>query len=268
MTEKTVPLSIQLLSNTPMQFDRRLYVSSLQKFSEKTDLLELSNNMIHAFHHHLPLFSNERSIVTQSILTHSSAFTPPDNIQEIFEQSWSFLNAQEVVSECRYSISLNDFMGPLNDPLIRIHLFNDIIQAALEVFPNTTALYWENSQCFVDPKQFIHAVSEDKTFVNGPINVRLYKIANQDHEEETLMDTLGMEVFNLPDLQCHFINLEAAEVARFLFNTSKYLLEYGNVIQPGNTIQGILSEHRWECQYQNSLVQPHRILLNVNTGLG
>ena len=53
-----------------------------------------------------------------------------------------------------------------------------------------------------------------------------------------VMDTLGLHVFGLPDVQCHFRDREPGEIATMLFSTAVYLFRSGDVIADGNTISG------------------------------
>ena len=51
-------------------------------------------------------------------------------------------------------------------------------------------------------------------FFVGFLNVRVFKVG--DNPGEMLMDTLGLAAIGLPDLQCHFRDLDLNEVADLL----------------------------------------------------
>ena len=80
------------------------------------------------------------------------------------------------------------------------------------------------------------------------------------------MDTLGLNTFQLPDIQCHFVGLNPSDVATFLFNTAKYIFDEGDVIENGDTIEGIEKGQEWVCGHEESLVGPERIVLDINPG--
>jgi ligand-binding SRPBCC domain-containing protein len=80
------------------------------------------------------------------------------------------------------------------------------------------------------------------------------------------MDTRGLDVFGLPDLQCHFRNLDPKAVAGMLYNTAAYILEHGDVIADGHTVAGISAKDKWQCQHEDSLAAPERTVLDVNPG--
>ena len=58
------------------------------------------------------------------------------------------------------------------------------------------AISWPQSQRVGDPEQF--AAGD----LDGLINVRYFSISNDPGA--VVMDTLGLHVFGLPDVQCHF----------------------------------------------------------------
>ena len=80
------------------------------------------------------------------------------------------------------------------------------------------------------------------------------------------MDTLGLHVLRLPDLQCHFNQLDPAGVANVLYNLSAYIAEQGDVIENGNTISGISDADKWRCQHEMALLPPERVVLDIDTG--
>jgi hypothetical protein len=88
-----------------------------------------------------------------------------------------------------------------------------------------TVLSWPQSQRVGDPELF--AAGE----LDGLINVRYFSIANDPGA--MVMDTLGLHVFGLPDVQCHFRDRGPAEIATMLFSTAAYLFRSGDVIADG-----------------------------------
>jgi len=83
---------------------------------------------------------------------------------------------------------------------------------------------------------------------------------------ESVMDTMGLASLGLPDLQVHSTGLEPDDVARHLFNSAYYVLEKGDVIADGQTIDGIPPGTKWHCQHEASLVGPSRVVLDIDPG--
>ncbi len=61
----------------------------------------------------------------------------------------------------------------------------------------------------------------------GPLNVRFYNISNGAVPGEALVDTVGLSVFGLPDIQCHFHGLDPNRLVRMLYNLGIYVFENG-----------------------------------------
>ncbi len=76
----------------------------------------------------------------------------------------------------------------------------------------------------------------------------------------------GLHVFGLPDLQCHFRDRDPGEIAGLLYATALYVFDAGDVIADGNTISGLDGEGRYVCRRETSLLEPSRLVLDVDLG--
>ena len=134
----------------------------------------------------------------------------------------------------------------------------------LEQYPDCIGIYWPHSQCLT-PREYYqdsHWNNPAFHFLDGGLNVRFFSIQNSD---EMLFDTLGFTAIGLPDLQFHCKGLEPDDVVGFLRNVAAYLYENGDVIENGNTVEGMHHE-RWVCRREDSLVGPLRMVLDINPG--
>jgi hypothetical protein len=120
------------------------------------------------------------------------------------------------------------------------------------------AIYWAQSQRVSDP---VALAADD---LNGIVNVRFFAVAGD--EEAMVLDTLGLHVFGLPDLQCHFRDREPAKIAGLLYATALYVFDSGDVIADGNTISGLEANERYVCRREPSLLEPPRLVLDVDLG--
>jgi len=68
------------------------------------------------------------------------------------------------------------------------------------------------------------------------------------------------------DLQCHFHDLDPNKVSRVLYNTAHYIFDNGAVIESGHTVAGIQPDSKWLRQFENSLLDPKREVLDINPG--
>ena len=80
------------------------------------------------------------------------------------------------------------------------------------------------------------------------------------------MDTRGLAEVGLNDLQCCYRGLNPGEVAGQLFNLAVYLVDNGMVIDNGDTVQSNLGNETWRAQYTDALVQPDRVVLELDPG--
>lgn len=55
-------------------------------------------------------------------------------------------------------------------------------------------------------------------------------------------------------------------MSRVLYNTAIYIFENGPVIESGQTVAGIEADSKWRCQFENSLLEPKREILDLNPG--
>ena len=70
------------------------------------------------------------------------------------------------------------------------------------------------------------------------------------------MDTLGLHVFGLPDVQCHFRDREPARSPRCSSPQPSTSFRSGDVIADGNTISGPRTTRRLVCFHEQALLAP------------
>jgi hypothetical protein len=148
-------------------------------------------------------------------------------------------------------------------PRDRVTLFHGVLRAMIDATA-PDALVFKHSQQVVAPADYLAACSEDPIQRPGSLNVRFFNISNSDGD--MIMDTRGMEGIGLHDLQCHYRNLDPKAVAGVLFNTAFYIFENGPVIESGQTVEGIQAGSKWRCQFENSVLEPKRQVLDLNPG--
>lgn len=158
---------------------------------------------------------------------------------------------------------LTDMFAIGLDYKIRLSLFTKVLLAVLEVIPCLT-IHWQPSQHFVNPDKYRSALLNAGNVLFGAVNVRLFRVENRT-PGDIVMDTLGLHAFGLPGLQCHFNGLDEQKVARLLYNTSVYVFEKGDVIADGHTL-GFTPKQRWVCRHAKSLVEPKRVVIDINPG--
>jgi hypothetical protein len=175
------------------------------------------------------------------------------------------LEARETVATRSVPLVLAEMMAQGLEYKTRLNLFHNALESVLTVAP-CTAIHWATSQQLVDPSAYLQARRSSKVNpLQFAVNVRFYRISNRQ-PGEMLMDTMGLGVLGLHDLQCHFLNLDPDQVARVLYNSALYIFDRGDIIQDGHTIQGVKPSDKWKCQHEKALAGPEREVLDLNPG--
>jgi hypothetical protein len=172
-------------------------------------------------------------------------------------QTWDWQEAEAAVSDCHCSLIVTEIFGPTRTPQERWDAMSSVV-AELMRLTHPRVLSWPQSQRVGNPELF---TAGD---LDGLINVRYFSISNDPGV--MVMDTLGLHVFGLPDVQCHFRDREPGEIATMLFSTAVYLFRSGDVIGDGNTISGPRDDERLVCFHEPALLAPSREVIDVDLG--
>ncbi|NGZ75620.1 DUF4261 domain-containing protein [Saccharibacillus alkalitolerans] len=226
--------------------------------SEKTE-----TDMLHFFHLNYPVKFADGEMPAQTSLM-PTPNRPASEYETAVQQAWHWPEAGAVLEECRYSIRLIDMMASGLEPKERLRLVTGALRAVLETVP-CDAVYFRESDKLLEPGDYLTAI-EAGGILYGAMNLRFFNVEGTGSERsEMLMDTVGLAALGVPDVQCHFFDLEPNEVAQQLTNLGYYLFDCGDVIKDGETF-GPTEEVRWRCEHQYALAGPHRIVLDVDPG--
>jgi hypothetical protein len=191
---------------------------------------------------------------------------PPDprNLEPSLQQTWDWPGARAAAQQAGATLLVTDLMASGLELHTRLRLFQQSLLAVLECVPEPLAIHWTPAQRLLTAPMLYQSKQPDAYDEIFPaINTRFFNVSDRQ-PGEMLMDTVGLAALGLPDLQCHFLNLDPGEVARVLFNTAYYVFQHGDVIGDGHTIQGITPAQKWRCQHEDALVPPARVVLDVN----
>lgn len=258
--------TIELFSREPITPDHGQLLAAMNtKFKnvEAPEPKSAAGTQLFLLHDHMVSYE-EGAVPAQLVVLPANAGPDLEKYAGAFLQCWSFPQAQEIVSACSYSCIFSDVMSAALAQKERRQILAKGLLALMQTQP-VDAVYFPESQAFVEPARLMAGLQkQDANPSLGFVNVRFYQVANTPGD--MVMDTLGMESFGLTDLQIHFHDLEPNDVGRVLRRTVSYLLDRGNVITTGHTIQGRSEAEHWACQQENSLLEPHRTVLDINPG--
>ena len=206
---------------------------------------------------------SEGAVPPQTVFMTRDGKTAIADYTDEIQQSWYFPEAAEVVKRAKCCLAVTEMMARQLEPKLRLKLFHAALQAAAEVC-KPIALVFHHSCEVIPLDSYLNACNEPPELRPGSINILLFTVSDSD--DEMIMDSRGLEEIGLPDVQCHFKNMDPNDVSRVLFNTAAYIVSNGSVIDSGHTIGGRTPEEIWLCQYEESLVEPKRELIDLNPG--
>ena len=145
----------------------------------------------------------------------------------------------------------------------------DYLEALVELYPQCEAVYNANSGKLIlaDDIRKKEMPGIDR-FIRYAVNVRFFNVQGT---EDSVVDTLGLSLLYIEDLQYHFHDMDPNWIVNHAYNVASYLLNNDNPMKDGDTIDGIrngmiVQDIQWKCQYEDALIQPARIVMDVCMG--
>lgn len=192
----------------------------------------------------------------------------PEKIDEMkLRQMWDCQGDRDrILKECKYCVFANDMLGGAMDPFERANFLMDYLEALLELFPTCEAVYSLNSGKMVLADTIRNHTAEGlDRYVCYIVNARFFSVSGTS---DYVVDTLGMSLLYIEDLQYHFHDLDPNWVVRHAYTMANYVLTNRCPIKDGDTIDGVTDgqlnpELQWKCHYENALIQPRRAVLDV-----
>ena len=203
----------------------------------------------------VPFGSGERPLIT--VIMPATPLGEQGKQRPDVGQTWDWAEAEETVARCSVSVLVTEMLSDGWSPQDRVSALSRVLVALCQA-TDAVAVHWPHSQRVCDPELL------EVDDLTGILNVRFFGVSGD--EEAMVLDTLGLHVFGLPDLQCHFRGREPGEIAGLLYATATYVFDEGDVIADGNTISGLDADERYACRRETSLLEPSRPVLDVDLG--
>ena len=186
-------------------------------------------------------------------------------------QMWDCREDRErIFRECQYQVAAVDMLAAALPALERANLDMDFLETLAELYPTCEAFYFQNcGKLFLAENVRSRQIEGPDRFIQFGVNVRFFNIQDT---EDMLIDTVGMSTLFLPDLQYHFHDMDPNWVVNHAYNVASYILANDNPIQDGETVDGVQNgqisqDIQWKCQYEDALIQPPRVVLDIDTGI-
>lgn len=193
--------------------------------------------------------------------------TVMDNIAA--SQLWDCPEGDKILDACQYQVIATDMMAAGLEYKDRAEMLVDYIEALVELYPSCNAVVFETSKKMFTREEILNCtIPKESRFIYYAVNVRFFNIQGTD---DMLVDSLGMSTLFLPDLQYHFHDMDPDDVVNHAYNLLLYIYNNNNPIKDGDHIDGIVDgemsqEVRWNLQYESSMIQPVREVIDVNMG--
>jgi len=181
---------------------------------------------------------------------HFGPYAFPGGLERAMEQSWTWREAAAVVARHRavvrvrssYVLGAEESARPLPeayDALSEIAFVSDVA-AKLLALPGALCYFNPNGETLQSRDDFTEALAEAAKHGLPPLdlwaNVRLFNLS----DEVCLMDTVGMGQLDTPDHEACFRAdaFDPDDVDLFLRNISLYVLDNGDHVKDGDTVDG------------------------------
>ncbi len=186
-------------------------------------------------------------------------------------QFWDVSDGEEIMNACRYSVETFSMLAGALHYKQQAELFLAQIEAALECYPSCKAIYVPHSGKLTLPSYFYEGrqYGTAQNFIRTAVNARFFRI---DNSEDMVVDTLGFHAFGGADTQLHFHGMNHNHAVVYLYNIAIYQFESEFAVESGDTIDGFDNSGRiqpyiqWRTQYEDSLIQPVRTVLDIICG--
>lgn len=257
---------VQLLFESAPKIDGNLLLTELRKSCGAVERLgDKEDFYYYTFEEHIVEYRDNKKAPVQILIAFpEKGKEKPEFDEQSLQQSWSWKEAHNTINTCTTNLLVTELMAYGLDYKIRLNLFHNALKSVLSLV-ECKAIHWLTSQQYVNPKAYLDAKNSGKSHpLEYALNVRFYNISNRPGE--MLMDTLGLSVLGLPDIQCHFLSLDPNQISRVIYNMAYYIFDNGDIIQDGETVQGIKPEDRWKCMHEVALLEPKREVIDINPG--
>lgn len=212
---------------------------------------------------------NDADISPTLMVTNCEKIDKP--VLDDFERSqvWDCPNVDELLAECQYRVFATDMLASGLEPKERADMLVKYVDALLELYPSCKAVVFGPSRKFLSRETIEnHPDKEVTRFIYYAINVRYFSIQGTD---DMMVDTLGMSTLFYPDVQYHFHGMNPDDIVHHAYSVLYYIFEHDNPIDDGQTIAGLENgdmnpDIKWKVQYEDSLIQPVRTVIDINMG--
>ncbi len=189
-------------------------------------------------------------------------------------QFWDVKDGEQLIDSCKWQVMVHAMLSAGLHYKQQAELILAQVGAALDCYPDCCALYVVQSGKLTLPEHFREGEKNGSSFTHRFIdlfvNARFFRISGT--ENDMVVDTIGFYTFMAADVQMHFHGLTPDHVVNYVYNIADYQFENEFPIKSGDTVDSLDEngkmnwEPQWKSQYENSLIDPPRTVLDINCG--
>lgn len=239
-----------------------------QKFGAIHTIMEDEKMSSYALPKYMSEFADNAKLPTQVVMGDIHSFDQ-DKISE-FErgQIWDCPDGKELLDHITHRVMLWDMMDTL-DFMQKSEMLMDWLETALDLYKECVAVWIPSAGKLIMADEIRRqSYRREDRFLHYCVNARFFTVNGSD---DMIVDTRGMYAMGLPDVQCHFHGIDPNDVVYYVYNIAMYIFKNRMPIEDGDTIDGLrdgelVPEIQWKCQYEDSLVQPLRPVIDICPG--
>ncbi len=216
-----------------------------------------------------PVTYKDGTVPAQVLMTEVQEFEQDSIDGFARSQLWDVRDGSRLLDSCRYQVMIFDMMSAGLEYKARCELLMDWMETAVSLFEDCAAVWFKPAGKLLTADQVRScSVPREDRFVYFGVNARFFNIQGT---EDQIVDTLGLYAVGLPDVQYHFRGLEPDQVVNHAYNAASYLYSQNAPINSGETIDGIQDgrmsrDVQWTCRYEDALIQPVRMVMDICPG--
>lgn len=262
-----------LFREKPAVADLKKLEKVLKKLLGEVDNISEKPDMpMFACKEHIGEFANNEKVpVTASYLgPHEFSAEHIDDLNR--SQFWDYRDGASKIDEFKWCVDTFTMLGGGLPYKEQAEVFLAQVDAALQCYPGCEAIYVVHSGKLTAPEDFEDCKRFDLAgrFIRLAVNARFFRINGT--QDDMIVDTIGFFAFGGADVQVHFHGMDPNHVVNYVYNLASYQFNNEFPIKSGDTVDSLDQngamqwEPQWKTQYEDSLIQPVRTVLDINCG--
>lgn len=253
---------VKLLLKEPAVLDQTALYRKLVDVFHEVDIVSTNGLSMYALKEHEVIYQNDKRVPSMLMTTEAVAFERMMIPSMSLMQCWDCEDGDALLADCHYELMVSDFLAGGLPYRERCEVLAQYIDLLLELLPECIAMYWPHAQKLLPVGAYRTSSWNKKElhFLDGGLLVRFF---NLEGSEDKLVDTVGLSAIGLPDLQVHFHTISPDFIIRYVHHFASYLYQAGDIVKDGDTMDGRTAQERWVCHLEDSLLEPERVVLDV-----